>query len=59
MNGKLVASFVSPNFYATHGMDFTYRITSELKGGNEMLFSVWCSIRGGETEKATYVKINE
>lgn len=57
LNGKLVARFVSPNFYATHAMNFTYRLTCELDNRNQLLFSVWCSIRGGETEKATYVKV--
>lgn len=59
IGGKLTGRFVSPNFYATHGMDFTYKITCELKNDGELVFSVWCSIRGGETERATYRKIDE
>lgn len=55
-NGRLTARFVSPNFYATHGKDFTYVITCELNG-NQLLFSV--SMIGGQTERATYVKVNE
>ncbi len=59
VNGKLLARFISPNFYATHGMDFTYKISAELKNENELVFSVWCSIRGGETERATYMRVGE
>jgi hypothetical protein len=59
MDGKLTGRFVSPNFYATHGMDFTYKLTCELKNDNELVFSVWCSIRGGETERAIYRKVGE
>lgn len=58
VNGKLVARFVSPNFYATHGMEFTYKLSFELQGDNELVFSVWCSIRRGETEQATFRKLD-
>ena len=59
IGGNLAGRFVSPNFYATHGMDFTYKITCELKNDSELIVSFWCSIRGGETERATYRKVGE
>jgi hypothetical protein len=53
-SGKLAGTFISPNFYATHGHDFTFRITSELNPDNELLFSVSAN---GETERARYSRI--
>jgi len=50
VNRSLVARFVSSNFQATHGMEFTYRVTCTLQANSKMLYSVWSSIRG-ETEK--------
>jgi hypothetical protein len=38
LSARLTARFVSPNFYATHGMDFTYKITCELKNNSELIF---------------------
>jgi hypothetical protein len=58
INGKLTGKFVSSNFYATHSQDFTYKITLDLKSDNNLLYSVYCSIRGGETEVKEATKIN-
>ncbi len=46
INGRLVGTFVSPNFYATHGAEFTYKITCTLQSNDQLLYSVWSSIRG-------------
>ena len=54
IGGKLTATFVSPNFYATHGQDFTFTVTNELNHDNELLFSVSAN---GETERARYSRI--
>ena len=56
-NGKLKGQFISGNFYATHGEDFTYKITLDLKSDNKLLYSVWSSIRG-ETDTAEATKIS-
>jgi len=55
--GKLTGKFVSANFYATHGMDFTYKITLELKSDNKMIYSVWSDING-DTDKSEAVKVS-
>lgn len=39
-NGKLVGQFSSPNFRATHGHDFTYRITLSLAANGKLLYSI-------------------
>lgn len=44
INGRLVVTFVSPNFRATHGTEFTYKVTCELKSNDELLYSLWDSI---------------
>lgn len=56
-NGNLMGRFVSPNFYATHGAEFTYEITCELKSSGKLVYSVWSSIRG-ETERREAAKIS-
>jgi hypothetical protein len=56
INGRLVGRFVSGNFRATHGHEFIYKITCELKSNNKLLYSVWSSIRG-ETDKQEATKI--
>jgi len=56
-DGKLKGKFISSNFYATHGKDFTYKITLELKSDNKLLYSVWSSIEG-ETVTAEATKIS-
>jgi ribosomal protein L40E len=58
INGKLKGEFVSSNFYATHGLDFTYRITLDIKSNNKLLYSVWSSIRG-ETDEREATKISD
>ena len=50
-NAQLSGEFVSWNFYATHGEEFTYRVTLAAEGDDKLSYSVYCSIRGGETEK--------
>jgi hypothetical protein len=40
LNGKLVGQFSSPNFRATHGYEFIYRITLSLEGGDKLLYSI-------------------
>ncbi len=58
-NGKLQGDFVSPNFYATHGQEFNFRITLDPIADNRMIYNIWCSIRGGETEKREAIKISD
>jgi len=58
LNGKLVGKFTSSNFYATHGMDFIYRITLEMKSKNKLIYTVWSEIRG-ETDKREATKISD
>lgn len=57
----LQGEFISPNFYATHSQEFKFKLTLELKPSNKMLYSIWSSIRGGETEtfEATRVGATE
>jgi hypothetical protein len=55
---KLMGKFVSSNFYATHGQDFTYKIVITLKSDYKVLYSVNSSIRG-ETEMHEATKVNE
>ena len=54
VGGRLIGRFVSGSFYATHGHDFTYRITCELNPDNELLFSV---LANGKAERARYSRI--
>jgi hypothetical protein len=56
--GKLKGEFVSYSFYATHGEEYTYKITLDLISNNKLLYSVYSSIRG-ETEKLEATKISE
>jgi hypothetical protein len=55
---KLVGVFGSYNFYATHGELYKYKITIEWKSENKILYSIYCSIRGGETERFEAIKVN-
>ena len=56
VGGKLIGSFVSPDFYPTHSHDFTYRITCSIRSDNKMGYSVWNS--GGRTEKFVVTRIS-
>lgn len=57
VNKRLVGTFVSPNFYATHGNEFTYKITCSLQSNNKLLYSLWSSIRGEtDIQVATRIK---
>lgn len=56
-NGKLIGKFASYNFYATHGQLYNYQVTLEYKSDNRMLYSEYCSIRGGENEQYEATKI--
>jgi hypothetical protein len=56
-DGKLKGQFVSGNFYATHGQDFTYKIAIEIKSDNKLLYSVHSSIRG-ETDVHEAIKVD-
>jgi hypothetical protein len=38
LNGKLQGKFVSPDFRATHGHDFTYQITLQLQPNGSLLY---------------------
>lgn len=53
IGGKLMGTFISNNFYATQGVDFTFKITCELKDDDGLVFSVSTK---GEIEKANYSK---
>lgn len=57
-NGKLQGQFDSSNFGATHGMEFTYKITLDSKSDNKLLYSVYSSIRG-ETDEREATKISD
>jgi len=52
----LKGAFVSSNFYATHGDEFTYRVALEMKPTNHLRYSVWSSIRG-ETDEADAIRV--
>ena len=56
VNGKLNGKFISGNFYATHGQDFTYKITLALKSDDKVTYSVNSSIRN-ETDVSEATKI--
>jgi hypothetical protein len=58
-NGKLVGEFISCNFYPTHAEEFTYKITLELKSNNRLHYTVYWSIRGGETVEKEAIKISD
>lgn len=58
VNGKMIGEFVSSNFYATHGMEFTYKITLDIKSKDKLLYSVFSSIRG-ETDIREATKISD
>jgi hypothetical protein len=53
--GRLQANFVSANFRATHGMDFTYQITLQFQPNGKLLYS----LSGDLQEKHTATKITE
>ena len=57
-NGQMKAEFVSSNFYPTHGDMCTYRITLDVLSINRILYTVYCSVRGGETDKLVATKVN-
>lgn len=57
-NGMLKGKFVSANFYATHGQDFTYKITLDIKSDKKLLYSVHSSIRG-VTDSSEATKISD
>ena len=48
--GKLRGSIISGNFRPTHGEKFTYKFTIEPTAKNKIRYSIWSSIRGGETK---------
>ncbi len=48
--GAWKGSLKSPNFRPTHGRVFTYKLTLTPKTNDKVLYTVWCSIRGGESE---------
>lgn len=54
VKGRLQANFVSANFRATHGMDFTYRITLQFQPNGKLLYS----LSGDLQEKHTATKMN-
>jgi hypothetical protein len=54
---KLIGKFISPNFYATHGNDFTFRITCSLSSNNKMNYSIWSS-GGSKTEKFVATRVS-
>jgi len=58
-NGKLQGEFVSPNFYATHGQEFNFRITLDPITEKKMVYNEWCSIYGGENKKREAMKIGD
>lgn len=55
VKGRLQANFVSANFRATHGMDFTYQITLQFQPNGKLLYS----LSGDIQEKHTATKITE
>lgn len=55
VKGRLQANFVSANFRATHGMDFTYQITLQFQPNGKLLYS----LSGDLQEKHTATKITE
>ena len=57
-NNHLMATFRSSNFYATHGMEFDFKLDMSFISKNKMKHSVYCSIRGGETEVNSMTKVN-
>lgn len=59
INGKLIGRFVSANFRATHGHEFTYKITCELKSNGRLLYSVWSQLGLGKTVKREATKISD
>ena len=56
VNGRLTGRFVSANFRPTHGHDFTYKITCELKSSNRMTYSLWS--QNGITDRRVATKIS-
>jgi hypothetical protein len=57
-NNKLVGSFASYNFYATHGELYNYKLTLQLNSNGQLLYSEYCSIRNGEQEDFVATKNN-
>lgn len=55
---KLFGDFYSSNFYATHSMEFRYKITLYKKPNNKLFYSVWSEIRG-ETDEREATKVSE
>lgn len=55
VKGRLQANFVSANFRATNGMDFTYQITLQYQPNGKLLYS----LSGDLQEKHTAKKMNE
>lgn len=53
VKGRLQANFVSANFRATHGMDFTYQITLQYQPNGTLLYS----LSGDLQEKHTATKM--
>jgi hypothetical protein len=56
--GKLKGEFISSNFCATHGEEFTYKITIGFKSKNKLLYSIYSS-NGGAPRENEAVRINE
>ncbi len=57
-NGNLTGQFISGNFQATHGEDYTYRIKLTLISNNRLRYSVWSSIEG-KTDERQAIKISD
>lgn len=55
IKGRLQANFVSSNFRATHGMEFTYQVTLQFQPNGTLLFS----LSGDLQEQHTATKIDE
>jgi len=51
-DGQLKGEFVSGNFYATHGQDFTYRVTLAAESNDTLSYSVYFSMDQSVTKKA-------
>lgn len=56
LNGKLAGQFTSPDFRATHGHDFTYRVTLSLESDDKLIYSVFI---GAEAEIYPAAKVND
>jgi hypothetical protein len=58
VDGELKGEFISGNFYATHGEDFTYRVTLAAETNEKLSYSVYSSI-DQVTKKVEATKIAE